>query len=216
MLRIHFRAGLLAGAVGLILFVSQGAGAHGFAGARFFPATITTDDPFVADELALPTIAFSKDDGDVRTTTYSAGFAKRITPDFALDFGATYVRLRPPGGPSVDGFDNFSLGAKYQVAVDPMHESIFGRIDADIGGTGATIGAEDFSIITPTFFGRLGDLADRRFFALSRNGLIGVGIPRAHVPMAQIRQHPNGFSELALEHSFHLQSQVCNVGRCTF
>jgi hypothetical protein len=27
---------------------------HGFAGSRFFPATITIDDPFVADELSLP------------------------------------------------------------------------------------------------------------------------------------------------------------------
>ena len=30
--------------------------AHGIVGERFFPATITTDDPFAADELALPTI----------------------------------------------------------------------------------------------------------------------------------------------------------------
>ena len=26
---------------------------HGFAGARFFPATLSTDDPFVADEFSL-------------------------------------------------------------------------------------------------------------------------------------------------------------------
>ena len=32
------------------------AAAHGFAGQRFFPATILTDDPFVADEMSLPTI----------------------------------------------------------------------------------------------------------------------------------------------------------------
>lgn len=31
------------------------AAAHGFAGDRFFPATLLTDDPFVADELSLPT-----------------------------------------------------------------------------------------------------------------------------------------------------------------
>ena len=30
--------------------------AHGFAGKRFFPATLATEDPFVADELSLPTI----------------------------------------------------------------------------------------------------------------------------------------------------------------
>src|SRR5258706_6302889 len=163
--RNHFRGGLAAGAAVFILFDSQAANAHGFAGARFFPATIATDDPFVADELALPTVEFGKDDGDTRTTTYSAAFAKRITADFGLEFGATFVRLRPPGGPSVDGFDNISIGGKYQLAVDPMREAIFAiGIDADIGGTGADrIGAEDFSTITPAFFfGKgFGDLSDQ-------------------------------------------------------
>ena len=39
------------------LFASSLVLAHGFAGKRFFPATLTTDDPFVADELSLPTIS---------------------------------------------------------------------------------------------------------------------------------------------------------------
>ena len=30
--------------------------AHGIAGERFFPATILTDDPFVADEISLPQV----------------------------------------------------------------------------------------------------------------------------------------------------------------
>jgi len=34
--------------------------AHGLAGKQFFPATLVIDDPFVADELSLPTIAYSK------------------------------------------------------------------------------------------------------------------------------------------------------------
>src|SRR5712692_11428617 len=38
-----------------LLSASQ-AFAHGFAGKRFFPATLQTDDPFVADELSLPTL----------------------------------------------------------------------------------------------------------------------------------------------------------------
>src|SRR5213080_2902437 len=37
---------------------------HGFAGKRFFPATLATDDPFVADELSLPTISSRKLPGD--------------------------------------------------------------------------------------------------------------------------------------------------------
>src|SRR5450755_2750785 len=111
------RAGLIAGVAGVITYAATDAAAHGFAGARFFPATIATDDPFVADELALPTVAVVKDSGDVKTISYAADFAKRITSNFALEIGATYVQLRPPGGPDVDGFDNFSLGAKYLLDV---------------------------------------------------------------------------------------------------
>ena len=34
--------------------------AHCFVGARFFPATLVTDDPCVADEMSIPTVAWSK------------------------------------------------------------------------------------------------------------------------------------------------------------
>ena len=34
--------------------------AHGIVGKRFFPATLTIDDPFVADELSLPTYSYQK------------------------------------------------------------------------------------------------------------------------------------------------------------
>jgi hypothetical protein len=48
------------------LLVSAAAGpvfAHGLAGKRFFPATIAIDDPFVADELSLPTVSTFKEPG---------------------------------------------------------------------------------------------------------------------------------------------------------
>jgi hypothetical protein len=217
------RAAALAGAMGLLCLIPDVALAHGFAGPRFFPATIGTDDPFAADELAVPTIGWSKDDGDGRTTSYSADFAKRIFPNFALEFGATYLRLRPPGGPTVDGFDNVSVGAKYQFATDPVRETIFSvGIDADLGRTGTSrIGAEDFTTLTPAFFfGKgFGDLADRtsllRAFALT--GSLGVAFPtKARSPdgAGGFENHPNTLKiGLALEYSLpYLQSQVRNVG----
>src|SRR5262249_47204397 len=52
-MRKHMRTfPVLAGA--LLWAAASGAFAHGFAGKRFFPATLATDDPFVADELSLP------------------------------------------------------------------------------------------------------------------------------------------------------------------
>ena len=223
MFRRTMRAGLLAGAAGAIASAATGAAAHGFAGARFFPATIATDDPFVADELALPTAAFFKDSGDAKTSTYSVDFAKRITPNFGLGFGATYVRLRPPGGPNADGFDNFSVGAKYLLDVDAMHETILSvGVDADLGGTGTSrIGAEGFSTITPAFFfGKgFGDLADRMSLLrpLAVTGSIGAGIPtKTRTPDGSggFEEHPNTLQiGLALEYSLpYLQSQVRNVG----
>ncbi len=43
--------------VACIIAVPLTGRAHGFAGQRFFPATIATEDPFVADELSLPTVS---------------------------------------------------------------------------------------------------------------------------------------------------------------
>ena len=50
--------------------------AHGFAGKRFFPATLVIEDPFVADELSLPTISYRKfpANGD-ETATNETDFA---------------------------------------------------------------------------------------------------------------------------------------------
>ena len=62
---------------------------HGFAGARFFPATLSTDDPFVSDELSLPTVSTIRtpDDGGTRETDISMELSKRITPEFAIEIG---------------------------------------------------------------------------------------------------------------------------------
>ena len=216
-------AGLLGGVAAFAASSAPTAFAHGFAGARFFPATLVTDDPFVADELALPTIALFKDAGDVRNTTYSMDLAKRITANFGLEFGGTYIHLRQPDGSSVDGFDNVSVGAKYQLLVDAAREAILAiGVSADIGGTGAKrIGAGSFSTIRPTFFfGKgFGDLTDQtsllRPFAVT--GSLGVGIPtEAHSPDGSggFEQHPNTLGVgLALEYSLpYLQSQVKNIG----
>jgi len=47
-------------ALALSLATFDAAQAHGLIGKRFFPATLATDDPFVADELSLPTISYLK------------------------------------------------------------------------------------------------------------------------------------------------------------
>lgn len=222
MFRTAYGAGLTAGAAAMAIGLAADAAAHGFAGARFFPATIATDDPFAADELALPTFSTFKEGDATRTTRYSADFAKRITPDFAIEFGGSHVRAAPPGGPASEGFDNLALGAKYRLGVDAAHEAVFALgIDADLGGTGARRIAEDFTTITPSFlFGKgFGDLPDAvgllRPFAVT--GAIGVALPsraRSDDGLGEIEEHPDTLEVgLALEYSLpYLQSQVRNVG----
>lgn len=212
--------------------VAAPAFAHGFAGKRFLPATLATDDPFVADELSLPTVSRRKTAASdeapatVETET-SVEFTKRITPKFGLGFGATWLRQRPEDAEAVSGFDNLSANMKYQFYKNDEHETIlsFGA-DLDIGRTGAKrIGAEPFSTVTPTlFFGKgFGDLSEGmkylRPFAIT--GTVGLAMPtRASTTTLDdngdtvIERHRNALNlGFAVQYSLpYLQSFVKDVG----
>jgi hypothetical protein len=167
---------------------TEGAFAHGFAGKRFFPATLVTEDPFVADELSLPTISYRKVPGEgdgpaQRETDFSVDMSKRITENFGVGFGATYKQIQPDGGDTQRGFDNLAAGVKYKFYQSNEHETILSAgVDWDIGSSGSKrVGAESFSTFTPAlFFGKgFGDLSDDmkylRPFAVT--GQLGIGIP---------------------------------------
>src|SRR5678816_1862417 len=81
---------------------------HGFAGARFFPATLSTDDPFVSDELSLPTVSTIRtpEDGGTRETDISMEISKRITPDFAIEIGDSFTVRNPHEWRAANGFSN--------------------------------------------------------------------------------------------------------------
>ena len=176
----------IACACALAAAATDDARAHGFAGKRFFPATLVTDDPFVADELSLPTIAYVKvpgDNGPSRETDYSVDLSKRITENLGFGFGATYKEIKPDDGDTQHGFDNLAASVKYKFYQSNEHETILSAgIDWDIGGSGSKrVGAESFSTFTPAlFFGKgFGDLSDEakylRPFAVT--GSLGIGIP---------------------------------------
>jgi len=183
MSRIIFRHAALA-ALALLLPISS-ASAHCFVGARFLPATLNVDDPCVADELSLPTVSKFKngDDPSARQTDISAEFSKRITDTFGVSVGTAWTHLRPPGGPSVSGFQNVETSFKWQALTVPEHEFVMSvALNVEWGGTGAqSIGAERFNTYTPTlFFGKgFGDLPEAagwmRAFAVT--GQVGYAIP---------------------------------------
>jgi hypothetical protein len=168
--------------------------AHCFVGARFFPATLAIDDPCVADELSLPTVAWSKT-GDVPPATewdVSGEISKRITEDFGVSIGMTWSQIRQPGGPTMAGFADLETTFQYQLLKNDTHElaMLLGLI-VDWGGTGATNSGlgTSYSLLTPTYYvGKgFGDLPDSagwlRAFAVT--GQFGYQIPTSSYDLVQ-------------------------------
>ena len=176
----------------IVVVIPVTADAHGLVGKRFLPATLATDDPFVSDELSLPTVQHIKrpagEEGPAtRETELSAEFTKRLTPDFAVGLGGTYRILDPDGGPTVKGFDNLEVTLKYVLWKNAEHEAIVSAgLAWDVGGTGQKkVGAESFDTVTPQLFlGKgFGDLPDSLEFVkpLALTAAVGLAIPtRGH------------------------------------
>jgi hypothetical protein len=126
--------------------------AHGILGNRFFPPTLATDDPFAVDELALPEITYVMNTGP-KTTEIDTGFEfdKEIFPRFAIGVSDAYTYLKPDRMPSINGWDELAMTAKYEVWEDGPHEAIFSvGLEADLGGVGGSIvGTESFSTFIP-------------------------------------------------------------------
>lgn len=202
--------------------------AHGFAGKRFFPATIQTDDPFVADELSAPTVStFLNPAGDgepkTRETDVGIDIAKRVTPNFGIELGTARVRLAPEGSAARDGFSNLEATFKYQLYTNEAHESLLSvGVSSEIGGTGSkAIGSDSFSTFTPTvWYGKgFGDMFDDhpmlKPFAFT--GSLGVSFPSSSSSIndaGDTELHPHVLETgFAIEYSLqYLQSFVKDVG----
>jgi hypothetical protein len=137
------------------------ASAHCFVGARFFPATLATDDPCVADEMSLPTVGWSKtgDAPPASEVDISIDISKRITEDFGVTISDTWSQIRQPGNPTRAGFADLETAFQYQLLKDPSHElAMLLGVIVDWGGTGATCAGigTSYSLLTPTYYFGLG------------------------------------------------------------
>ncbi|MDP9172922.1 MAG: hypothetical protein M3O30_03540 [Planctomycetota bacterium] len=192
-------------------------GAHGIVGNRFFPPTATTDDPFAADELALPTLSiFANPGGDngpsSREIDTGFEFDKLLFPKFSLGVSDQFISVKTPGQGTSSGFGDVVMIAKYIMWENVKHEwilSVGGQVQ--IGGTGNPRFANSFTTFTPmVYFGKgLGDLPDSvdflKPFALT--GQVGLSLPTS---TANPNTLPWG---LALEYSLpYLQQHVKDVG----
>jgi len=160
--------------------------AHGEAGKRFFPATLSFDDPYPQDEFDLlyssvPNL--QSEDGDpMDSTTLGIDYAKSITPNFTLGIGTAYINSKFTDGSTVHGFDNIELSAKVLGGVHEESESVWSYgLDVDLGGTSSHGIGESFSVYSPSFyFGKgLGNLFDGTSLwrPLAVTGKIAVALP---------------------------------------
>jgi hypothetical protein len=198
-------------------FGTESAAAHGFAGDRFFPPTIATDDPFATDELMFPSVSYFKSPAGngspaVGTTDIGFEFDKEIFPKFALGISGDWLNLKPDGQRAARGFDDFTMSAKYQLWQNDPHEAIFSvGGEWEIGGTGSKqVGADTANTFTPTlYFGKgFGDLPTSLTWLRpgAITGTVGEDLPASAAPNSL----EWGF---ALEYSLpYLQSQVKDLG----
>ena len=224
--------------VPIVLFWSfyspEPAMAHGFAGDRFFPATITTDDPFAASEMSFPTILYFRQPGSPPTKTidFSSDISILVLPGVALTLSDGYQWQKATGQSAQTGFDNFSANLLYEFFENDEHEAIMSvGLTSEFGGTGTrSIGSSSFSTLTPIFyFGKgLGDLPTTlnmlRPFAVT--GEFGLAIPtrsnnrsvtfNAATGQTEVSSTPNPdvFQwGLAVEYSLiYLQEHVKDIG----
>jgi hypothetical protein len=165
---------LVAAAAGVLLISATcqiaSAAARGRAGERVFPSTITIDDPFVSDELALPTVVHIKQPGEGNAppgqiTSISGELSKRIFPDLGLTLSGNYNILDPgENGNTQTGFGNLTVSVKYQFFTSDAHETVLSAAFGwEAGGTGKKeAGADSFDLFKPAllFAKGMGDLPE--------------------------------------------------------
>jgi hypothetical protein len=173
--------------VSAALLASQAASAHGIAGNRLFPGTLSFDDPAVADEATLPNFSnlnHPVDGGNVTDNRINWSFSRLLTPTVAFVVDNSWIH-RDWGVSQRSGFDVANLAIKSEVYRNNLHETLVAAsLTWGIGHSGAKgVGANAPDTIKPgIFFGQgFGDLPESLTW-LRPFGITG----------AVILEHPTG------------------------
>ncbi|HSV04288.1 MAG TPA: hypothetical protein VLI41_13905 [Phenylobacterium sp.] len=194
------------------------ASAHAVVGNRFFPATLATDDPGVADELSMPILSSLRTGEGVRELDIEGEWSKRLTDKLGVSFGEAWTRLKGPDGETARGVQNLETTLKYRVLASPEREAIVAAgLSYEWGGSGAgRVGAERQSTITPmVYFGKgAGELPDSLAWArpFAVTGSAGYSVPTRGRSGGE--RNPDVLSYgLAVEYSLgYLASHVKDLG----
>ena len=143
------------------------ASAHGIAGNRYFPGTLTFDDPAVADEWVTEVSNFmhpAGDGTDVTDRAIEGSFSRLMTPTLLVGIDTGWIQRTRSGFGSRTGFDATSLNLKTLVYENDPHETLVSAgFNWGIGHSGAqAVGADRTTTFQPgLFFGRgFGDFPD--------------------------------------------------------
>jgi hypothetical protein len=147
---------------------AHAAHAHGIAGNRYFPGTLTFDDPAVADEAIVPLYSGFKHpaevgNGDITDNAVNWSFFRLLTPKLGMGVDSGWIN-RDWGVGKRSGFDVTSVNLKGEVYRNDLHETLVAAGVswgiAHSGAQGVAANAPDF--ITPgIFFGKgFGDLPE--------------------------------------------------------
>jgi hypothetical protein len=154
----------------VLLWAVDAAQAHGIAGNRFFPGTMTFDDPAVADEfLVLPFGLSHPIDSsggpNVLDSAVSWSFARLLTSDMSIGVNGGWINRTGSGFPAQSGFDQTSITLKRLLYRNDLHEILISAsLSWGIGGSGSQgVGANKPDTLLPSItFGKgFGDLPDQ-------------------------------------------------------
>ncbi len=224
--KLHRSLGPAALLISLALLPTSG-WSHGWAGKRFFPSTLLTEDPFVNDEFSFIVghIKGPDEDGVLnRTTNMESEYTKTIFPNFGISLGGNVNFIDPVNGDADhSGFSNMEVGAKYQFFTSARYESLASiGLAASIGGTGNPNVPEGdaFSTLAPgIFFGQgFGFLPKNMKFLrpFAFTGLVQANVPTTRESFidGEFSRNPNTLTwGGAIEYSIpYLQAFVKDVG----
>ncbi len=194
--------------------------AHVVCGNRFFPATLTMDDPGVGDELSLPTIQYlpipsAGDTPPGHSVDYGYEFDKRLTQDLGIAINGDYFTQQGTAQ-ALHGWNNLTVTLKDQLPCSEANEFVMSvGVVRKFGRTGSSqllnAGAIDtISNTAPTLYGGkgLGDLPIGYFRPLAVTGELSYQI--SDTP----RLSPNAWAYAAsLQYSMpYLQQNVKDLG----
>lgn len=145
--------------------------------------------------MSLPTFAYLTNPDGSQSYTFSGEWAKTITPEFQISIFDTFTHQT---NPSVNGWQNFRTGLKYQAITNAEHEFLISvGVEFEWGHTGnASVGAAPFTTWSPQlYFGKgFGDLPMEfnvlRPFAVT--GQFGVAFPTQAIIVNGVTQDQFG------------------------